>query len=172
MIEFLTSTDFWSIVLKALITTLLTLAVGAGCTLLGKLIANCKNSKLRRHAKIAVEAAEAKFPNEGRKMGPEKIAYVMDYLSITFPKIKSNQYLYNIAEAAVYELNTGKQKQEAKIKFKEKYGELPGDLTQDIPDSSEADSTQDIIEQPLINNQLEAEEKSSDESISFNLKAF
>ena len=90
MIEFLASTNFWAILLKALITALVTGLVGLVCTSLGKLIVKCKNSKLRHHAKIAVEAAESKFPNEGKKMGPEKMEYVMEYLAITFPKIKSN----------------------------------------------------------------------------------
>ena len=105
MLDFLTSSDFWGIALKVIITAAATGLAGAICTLFGKLIISCKNSKMRNHAKIAVEAAEQKFPNEGKKMGPEKMAYVMDYLAITYPKIKDNQFLYNVAEAAVYELN-------------------------------------------------------------------
>lgn len=119
------SGDFWAILLKVLITALLTGTLSLLCTLMGKLIIKLKNSKLKRQADIAVKAAEIKFPNEGTKMGPQKMAYVMDYLAITFPKIKSNQYLYNIAEAAVYELNREKELQSAKEQFEEKYGELP-----------------------------------------------
>ena len=58
-------------------------------------------------------------------MGTEKMAYVMDQLAIKFPKIKSNSYLYNIAEAAVYELNREAQEEEAIKEFEEKYGEKP-----------------------------------------------
>lgn len=160
MIEFLASTDFWAILIKALITALLTGAVSLVCTLLGKLIVKCKNSKLKHHAKIAVEAAESKFPNEGKKMGPEKMAYVMDYLAITFPKIKSNQYLYNIAEAAVYELNNEKIKKEAEQAFKDKYGELPSDdSTQETPNES----------QPIIEKE---QEQVKEEPAGFNLKSF
>lgn len=119
------SGDIWAILLKVLITTLISGLVGLVCTLLGKLVAKSKTSKLKYHAKIAVEAAEQKFPNEGTKMGPQKMAYVMDYLAITFPKIKSNQYLYNIAEAAVFELNKEKEEAAAQKEFEEKYGELP-----------------------------------------------
>ena len=121
------SGDIWAILLKVLITALISGLVGLVCTLIGKIIAKSKTSKLKEHAKIAVEAAEQKFPNEGTKMGPQKMAYVMDYLAITFPKIKSNQYLYNIAEAAVFELNKEKEEAVAKKEFEEKYGELPAE---------------------------------------------
>ena len=170
MLEFLASTDFWAIVIKCLITALLSAGIGALCTLIGKLIIKCKNSKLVRHARIAVRAAEMKLPNEGKKMGPEKMAYVMDYLSVTFPKIKSNQYLYNIAEAAVYELNNQDVAEEAKQQFKDKYGELPGELST---------GNEDIKK---INNDLESAQKAAEiqvekeikkaESATFNLKSF
>ena len=90
-----------------------------------------------KQAEIAVRAAEQKFPNEGKKMGPEKMAYVMDYLAITFPKIKNNQYLYNIAEAAVYELNRQRQEEDDRKAFEEKYGELPSEVTKEKTSSDE-----------------------------------
>ena len=171
MVEFLTSTDFWAIVVKCLITALLSAGIGALCTLIGKVIIKCKNSKLVRHARIAVRAAEMKFPNEGKKMGPEKMAYVMDYLSVTFPKIKSNQYLYNIAEAAVYELNNQDVTEEAKQQFKDKYGELPDDLAagnEDISISSkELESAQKAAE-----IKVEKEVKQVEQTTTFNLKSF
>jgi hypothetical protein len=123
LVQLFESGDFWSILIKVLLTAALSGLVGLFCTLIGKIIAKSKTSKLKEHAKIAVEAAEQKFPNEGTKMGPQKMAYVMDYLAITFPKIKSNQYLYNIAEAAVYELNKEKEEEAAKKEFEEKYNE-------------------------------------------------
>lgn len=58
-------------------------------------------------------------------MGPEKMAYVMDQLAIKFPKIKENTYFYNIAEAAVLELNKDVQREAAIKEFEEKYGEKP-----------------------------------------------
>lgn len=58
-------------------------------------------------------------------MGPEKMQYVMDQLIIKFPKIRDNRYLYNVAEAAVFELNKEFQQQAAIEEFKEKYGEDP-----------------------------------------------
>ena len=90
MEAFFASTDIWAIILKALLTALTTALIGLVCTFIGKLLIKIEDSKLRKHAKIAVEAAEIKYPNEGKKMGPEKMTYVMDYLAITFPKIKSN----------------------------------------------------------------------------------
>lgn len=150
--------DFWGIILKALFTVLITGAIGLIYTLIGNIIAKSKTSKLKYHAKIAVEAAEQKFPNEGAKMGPEKMAYVMDYLAITFPKIKSNQYLYNIAEAAVFALNKEKEEEEAKRQFIEKYGELPlgedNDTSNDqIEDTSGIDDTvvEELPEEANVN---------------------
>ena len=125
MLDFLMSTDVWGIILKVIITAAATGIAGLICTLFGKLIISCKNSKMRNHAKIAVEAAEQKFPNEGTKMGPEKMQYVMDQLAIAFPKIKDNRFLYNVAEAAVYQLNEEKRQEAAILEFKEKYGEDP-----------------------------------------------
>ena len=142
------SGDIWAIILKVLITALVTGLASLTYTLIGKAVAKSKTSKLRYHAKIAVESAEQKFPNEGTKMGPQKMAYVMDYLAITFPKIKNNQYLYNIAEAAVYELNREKEEAAAKKEFKEKYGELPviegissqEDIIDNIPETTSISS--------------------------------
>ena len=155
--------DFWNIVLKALLTTLITCLIGLVCTSIGKIIAKSKNSKIKKHAEIAVKAAEQKFPNEGTKMGPEKMAYVMDYLAITFPKIKNNQYLYNIAEATVYELNRERELELAKQEFKDKYGELPENIfdkegnnsttTPTVNDNNlEGSNDNEIIEENQINN--------------------
>lgn len=171
IIVFFQSGDFWAVLVKILITALLTGLVGLLCTVIGKLIAKCKNSKLMKHARIAVRAAEQKFPNEGKKMGPEKIAYVMDYLAITFPKIKSNQYLYNIAEAAVYELNNENIKKEAEQVFKDKYGELPTEdeiVQEDVPGIEEITSSnaEETAKSETVLNEV------SKTSGSFNLKSF
>ena len=88
--EFFSSSDFWTIVVKVLLTALLTGLLGLIGTIIGKIIANAKNSKIRKYAETCVRAAEQKFPNEGKKMGPEKMQYVMDQMMIKFPKIRDN----------------------------------------------------------------------------------
>ena len=123
--NFFTNGDIWGVIIKVLITALLTTGIGLIGTLIGKIIIKNKNSKIYKYAKTCVKAAEQKFPNEGKKMGPEKMAYVMDQLAIKFPKIRENTYLYNIAEAAVYELNKEDQQEEAIKEFEQKYGEKP-----------------------------------------------
>ena len=170
MLEFLASTDFWAILIKVLITALLSGAVGLMCTLIGKILIKCKNSKLVRHARIAVRAAEMKYPNEGKKMGPEKMTYVMDYLSVTFPKIKSNQYLYNIAEAAVLELNNEDIQKKAEQDFKDKYGELPSELATGNEDIKKINNDLESA-QKAAEIQVEKEIKKADSAI-FNLKSF
>lgn len=169
--EFLVSTNFWSVLLKVLLTALLSTAIGAMCTLIGKLLVKFNDSKLIKHAKIAVRAAEQKFPNEGKKMGPEKMDYVMDYLAITFPKIKSNQYLYNIAEAAVYELNGEKAKKAAEQAFKDKYGELPTEdeiVQENVPGIEETtySNAEGTTKSESVPNEV------SKTPSSFNLKSF
>lgn len=123
--EFFANGEFWAIFIKVLLTVLFTTGIGVLGTLIGKIIASHKNSKIYKYAKACVEAAEIKFPNEGKKMGPEKMQYVMDQMMIKFPKIRDNQYLYNIAEAAVYELNKQMQQEAAIKEFEKKYGEKP-----------------------------------------------
>ena len=168
---FFQSGDFWAVLIKALITALLTGLIGLICTAIGKIIAKCKNSNLIRHARIAVRAAEQKFPNDGKKMGPEKMAYVMDYLAITFPKIKSNQYLYNIAEAAVYELNNKSIEEEAEQAFKDKYGELPTEdsiVQESVPEIAE--NTSDKVEEETKNESTGNTESKTQSA--FSLKSF
>ena len=71
--EFFASGEFWAILIKVLLTALLTAGVGVLGTLIGKIIAKSKNSKIYKYADTCVKAAEQKFPNEGKKMGPEKL---------------------------------------------------------------------------------------------------
>ena len=94
--EFFASGDVWTIVIKVLLTAIFTGLLGLIGTLLGRIIARHKNSKIYKYADACVKAAEIKFPNEGTKMGPEKMQYVMDQMMIKFPKIRDNQYLYNM----------------------------------------------------------------------------
>lgn len=163
------SGDIWAIILKVLITALVTGLASLTYTLIGKAVAKSKTSKLRYHAKIAVESAEQKFPNEGTKMGPQKMAYVMDYLAITFPKIKNNQYLYNIAEAAVLELNREKEEEAARKEFEEKYGEDPLKIQDQINDNDINEETSNKIEEK-DNLQNDVENASNQKSNEVNNK--
>lgn len=159
--EFFTGGDFWSILLKVLITTLLTAGIGYIGTLIGRIIAKSKNSRIYKYADTCVKAAEQKFPNEGKKMGPEKLQYVMDQMMIKFPKIRDNQYLYNIAEAAVFELNRQKQTEAAIKEFEEKYGEKPLAAPKDDLDE---------IEIELENKEKLEEQKLTTNTVSINIQ--
>ena len=152
--EFITSTDIWSIVIKSLLSLAITGLCGLVGTLIGKAISNHKTSKIYRYARTVVEAAEQKFPNEGRKMGPEKMQYVMDQLIIKFPSIGDNQYLYNIAEQAVYKLNQEKIREDKIKEFKDKYGEDPIGIettttTTTVEEKVVEDNVEEVIEKPV-----------------------
>ena len=120
--EIFTSGQIWAIVIKVLLTTAASGLVAICGTALGKMISKNKESKIYKYAETLVEAAEQKFPNEGTKMGPQKMEYVMSQIVIRFPSVRDNQYLYNIAEQAVYKLNEEKQKEKTIKEFEEKYG--------------------------------------------------
>ena len=152
--EFFTNGEFWAILIKVLITTLLSAGIGLIGTLIGRAVAKHKDSKIYKYAKTCVDAAEMKYPNEGKKMGPEKMAYVMDQMAIKFPKIKESTYFYNIAEAAVLELNR-KMKEEAAVKeFEEKYGEKPFAVLEEVK-STEKETVEDVEEEtPEVNEEI------------------
>ena len=143
-VEIFTSGDIWSIIIKVLMTAALSALLGLAGTAIGKMISKNKESRIHKYAKVCVEAAEIKFPNEGKKMGPEKMAYVMDQLAIKFPRIKESAYLYNIAESAVFELNREMQKEQAIKEFEEKYGEKPLAV---LEGTSTSEETQ--VEEPI-----------------------
>lgn len=90
---------------KVAITVSATIITTLAGIVLGKLLSKMNSSRIYKYAKTLVEAAEQKYPNEGIKMGPQKEAYVMSQLSVKFPKIRDNRYLYNIVLQCVYELN-------------------------------------------------------------------
>ena len=170
--EFFTSGDFWATVIKVLVTALLTTGLGCLGTLLGRVIAKNKESKIYKYAKVCVAAAEQKYPNEGKKMGPEKMAYVMDQLAIKFPKIKENTYFYNIAEAAVLELNKDVQREAAIKEFEEKYGEKPIAALEEetsIDDDVEKETIEDddipLIEENVIDLTEDLENSIDDSTI-------
>lgn len=121
--EIFTSGEIWSIIIKALLTAAAGGIIALCGTLLGKIISKNKESRIYKYARTLVDAAEQKYPNEGTKMGPQKMSYVMDQIVIRFPGVKDNRYLYNIVEQAVYKLNEEKQRQKAIEEFEKKYGE-------------------------------------------------
>ena len=92
--EVFTIGEIWSIVIKVLLTAAAGGIITLCGTLLSKVISKNKESKIYRYAKTLVEAAEQKFPNEGTKMGPQKMDYVMSQIVIRFPSVKDNRYLY------------------------------------------------------------------------------
>lgn len=147
--EFFSNGEFWAILIKVLLTALLTAGVGVLGTLIGKIIAKSKNSKIYKYADTCVKAAEQKFPNEGKKMGPEKLQYVMDQMMIKFPKIRDNQYLYNIAEAAVFELNKQIQREAAIKDFEAKYGEKPLVVQQEESKNGSKEVRDEILKDTL-----------------------
>ena len=157
--NFLQNGEFWEVAIKVLTTALLSAGVGLVGTAIGGVISRNKNSKIYRYASICVKAAEKKFPNEGKKMCPEKMVYVMDQLAVKFPKIKSNAYFYNMAEAAVFELNKENEQEEAAREFEEKYGEKPLAV---LPDEENIFTNNAVIEENFeSNSQLEIEEESN-----------
>lgn len=153
VVEIFANGGFWTIVIKILITTILTALTGLLGTLLGKIIAKSKNSKIRKYARTCVRAAEQKFPNEGKKMGPEKMQYVMDQLAIRFPKIKDNRFLYNIAEAAVFELNRDMQREKDIEEFEKKYGEKPLMFQDNIIEEEHSDANEKTNKDDISYNQ-------------------
>lgn len=161
--EFFTDGEFWAILIKVLVTALLSAGVGLMGTLIGNVISKHKDSKIYKYAKTCVKAAEQKFPNEGKKMGPEKMAYVMDQMAIKFPKIKESTYFYNLAEAAVLELNRKIQEDKAIEEFKEKYNENPLNPEENTPigNDKENSPSDDNDEKSTNEEILEVEEEES-----------
>lgn len=162
--SFFVREDIWFTIIKVLLTTVFSALLGLIGTLTGKIIANAKESKIRKYAKTCVEAAEQKFPNEGKKMGPEKMQYVMDQLAIKFPKIKENTYLYNIAEAAVFELNKEFKKEAAIKEFEDKYGEKPiavleKENNDNVVNEEKASIMEEIVEEEIQQEEIKEEPK-------------
>lgn len=169
--NFFVDGEIWAVVVKVLVTALLTAAVGLVGTLIGKIISKYKESKIYKYAATCVAAAEQKFPNEGKKMGPEKMAYVMDQLAIKFSKIKESSYLYNIAEAAVLELNRDLNRVCAIEEFEEKYGEKPLAVEEETAINAEEEEKEIITEmEEKIQEMAEIKEKNTEKSMSKKLK--
>lgn len=146
--EIFTSGEIWSIVIKVLLTAAAGGAITLCGTILSRVISKNKESKIYIYAKTLVEAAEQKFPNEGSKMGPQKMDYVMSQIVIRFPSVKDNRYLYNIVEQAVYKLNEEKQKQKLVEEFEAKYGE--GSYIEDVKDIEPSMSKEEVEEEEEI----------------------
>ena len=141
-IEVFTSGEIWPILIKVLLTAAAGGIITLCGTLLSKVISKNKESKIYRYAKTLVEAAEQKYPNEGTKMGPQKMDYVMSQIVIRFPGVKDNRYLYNIVEQAVYKLNEEKQKQKLIEEFEAKYGE--GSYIEDVKDIENSSKQEEV----------------------------
>lgn len=123
ILEMYQSGQLWEILIKVILTAAASGLVALCGTLISNIISKNKESKIYKYASTLVEAAEQKFPNEGTKMGPQKMDYVMSQIVIRFPSVKDNRYLYNIVESAVYKLNEDKQKEKAIKEFEDKYGQ-------------------------------------------------
>lgn len=70
--------------------------------LFAKLKTKIQDAKVTAYVKQAVQAAEQMFPNEGKKMGKEKYAYVVEQTLTKFPNLTENEYLKSLIEGAVY----------------------------------------------------------------------
>lgn len=150
------SGEIWSILLKILIGLVLSGLTTLFGTVVATIISKNKESKIYKYADTLVDAAEQKYPNEGTKMGPQKLDYVMGQISIRFPKVRDNRYLYNVVEQAVFKLNDKKQQQKLIKEFEEKHGEgsfIGDDLSIDsdvgvISDSDKSTNTA-VVEQVI-----------------------
>ena len=151
-LELWNSGEVWSIVFKALISLILSGIATLLATSIVKIITKSKESRIYKYTDTLIEAAEQKFPNEGTKMGPQKMEYVMGQLAIRFPGIKDVRYLYNIAEQAVFKFNDKRQQQKQIQEFEAKFGKgsyiLGDDVSSDVDivDSDDVEVVDDIIE--------------------------
>ena len=116
------SGEIWVYVFRVLLGLVLSGVATLIGTLIATIISKHKESKIYKYASTLVDAAEQKYPNEGTKMGPQKLDYVMGQLMIKFPKIRDNRYLYNIVEQAVFKLNDDRQKQKLIEEFESRHG--------------------------------------------------
>ena len=90
---------------KALGSACATLLITYSSILFAKLKSKILETKIYNFIKKAVAAAEQLYPNNGKKMGSEKYAYVQDLAITKFKKhVSDNKYLNALIEGAVYEL--------------------------------------------------------------------
>lgn len=90
------------IVLKAVGSIGASIIVTLAGILFAKLRTKIKESRINSYIKEAVQAAEQLYPNQGKKMGKEKYAYVVQQVLAKFPTLTDNEYLKSLIEGAVY----------------------------------------------------------------------
>ena len=99
----------WSLILDYVLKILGSIGASVIITLAGVLFAKLKTkikeSRINSYIKEAVQAAEQLYPNQGKKMGKEKYAYVVQQVLAKFPNLTDNEYLKSLIEGAVYTLS-------------------------------------------------------------------
>ena len=99
----------WSLILDYVLKILGSIGASVIITLAGVLFAKLKTkikeSRITSYIKEAVQAAEQLYPNQGKKMGKEKYAYVVQQVLAKFPNLTDNEYLKSLIEGAVYTLS-------------------------------------------------------------------
>lgn len=164
------SGEIWSILIKVLIGLAFSGIAGLCGTLIVRIITNCKESKIYKYATTLVEAAEQKYPNEGTKMGPQKMDYVMSQLVIRFPHIKDNRYLYNIVEQSVFKFNEKRQQQKQIEEFERKHGKGSYKLTE--REIRKKQKEQKVEEKINTTTQISTSDQTTDTKKSSGLKSF
>lgn len=110
---------FLSCLLKALGSLAATVVTTLASILFVKLKTKIKESRITAFIKETVQAAEQLYPNEGKKMGPEKYEYVVTTVLAKFPTLTDNEYLKNLIEGAVYALSAQTKQIANEIKNKQ-----------------------------------------------------
>ena len=103
--------------LKGLGSALATLLITFASILFAKLSGKIKDTKITNYIKEVVKAAEQIYPNQGKKMGKEKYAYVVKQVIAKFPSLEDNDYLKSLIEGAVFALTKELEKASAKSKL-------------------------------------------------------
>ena len=105
--------------LKILGSALATLLITYASILFAKLKTKIKENRINTYISKVVRAAEQLYPNQGKKMGPEKYEYVVKQLLAKFPTLTDNEYLKSLIEGAVFSL-TEELKENGVIKEEKK----------------------------------------------------
>ena len=105
--------------LKILGSALATLLITYASILFAKLKTKIKENRINTYISKVVRAAEQLYPNQGKKMGPEKYEYVVKQVLAKFPTLTDNEYLKSLIEGAVFSL-TEELKENGVIKEEKK----------------------------------------------------
>lgn len=93
---------FLNYLVKILGSALATVIITYSSILFAKLQGKIRDSKVNNYIAKVVRAAEQIFPNEGKKMGPEKYKYVVDQVLKKFKFLNDDEYLKSLIEGAVF----------------------------------------------------------------------